>query len=211
MTVGDVARRFDVTRPAISQHLAVLRDNGLVDPPSGGGPALYAVRPEAVAAARDAIQALADELPVDGARQRHDVVAVEVGARASAETVFAHLTDPELMSRWLGTRATLDPTPGGEFRVELSDVDTAAGRYVAVAPPSSVSFTWGQEGGRGALTAGATRVQVTVADRQAGALVRLEHHGLPAELRAAHLASWAHHLGALAAAAERQVAGDPSG
>lgn len=31
MTVGDLAERFPVTRPAISQHLGVLRGSGLVE------------------------------------------------------------------------------------------------------------------------------------------------------------------------------------
>ena len=31
MTVGDLAERFPVTRPAISQHLGVLRSSGLVE------------------------------------------------------------------------------------------------------------------------------------------------------------------------------------
>ena len=219
MTVGDVARRFEVSRPAISQHLAVLKDAGLVDPPRGGGRALYAVRDEAVLAARREVVALADELPgaPDGSdpvssvapeparapAQRHDVIAVEVGAAATVETVFGHLVEPQLITRWLGVRATADARPGGEFRVELSAHDAAAGTYVEVAEPSGVVFTWGQEGGTGALAPGATEVEVTLGVRQAGAAIRLEHRGLPAEVRAAHLASWAHHLGGLAAAAER--------
>ena len=28
---GDIARRFDISRPAVSQHLKVLRDAGIVD------------------------------------------------------------------------------------------------------------------------------------------------------------------------------------
>lgn len=219
MTVGDVARRFEVSRPAISQHLAVLKDAGLVDPPRGGGRALYAVRDEAVSAARQEVVALADELPpgAGGAVlpsapapepaptpvQRHDVIAIEIGAAAGVETVFAHLTDAGLITRWLGVRAAADPRPGGEFRVELSDLDAAAGAYVAVDPPGGVVFTWGQEGGTGALAPGATQVAVSLIPRRDGAAIRLEHTGLPAELRAAHLASWAHHLGGLAAAAER--------
>ncbi|MEV6756550.1 metalloregulator ArsR/SmtB family transcription factor [Streptomyces sp. NPDC051214] len=30
LTVGDIAARFSISRPAISRHLRVLRENGLV-------------------------------------------------------------------------------------------------------------------------------------------------------------------------------------
>lgn len=31
LTVGDVAERFDMTRPAIAKHLKILSDGGLID------------------------------------------------------------------------------------------------------------------------------------------------------------------------------------
>lgn len=45
-TVTDIAGHFDVTRPAISQHLAVLRDAGLVTVRAEGRQRLYRARPE---------------------------------------------------------------------------------------------------------------------------------------------------------------------
>jgi DNA-binding transcriptional ArsR family regulator len=51
--VGDLARAFPVSRPAVSQHLKVLKDAGLVVDHSSGTRRIYAVRPEAVAALRD--------------------------------------------------------------------------------------------------------------------------------------------------------------
>ena len=41
LSVGDIARRFDVTRPAISQHLRVLREVGLVDVRDEGRRRIY--------------------------------------------------------------------------------------------------------------------------------------------------------------------------
>jgi DNA-binding transcriptional ArsR family regulator len=43
---GAIAARFDVTRPAISQHLAVLRAAGLVTERRDGTRRLYRARPE---------------------------------------------------------------------------------------------------------------------------------------------------------------------
>jgi len=47
MDAGTVARRFKMTRPAVSQHLSVLREAGLVDERRVGSRRLYVVRAEA--------------------------------------------------------------------------------------------------------------------------------------------------------------------
>jgi DNA-binding transcriptional ArsR family regulator len=47
LSAGEIAQRFDVTRPAISQHLAVLRDASLVDVRAVGARRLYRARPQA--------------------------------------------------------------------------------------------------------------------------------------------------------------------
>ena len=46
MTAGDIASHFEVTRPAISQHLAVLREAGLVSERRDGTKRIYRFRPE---------------------------------------------------------------------------------------------------------------------------------------------------------------------
>jgi DNA-binding transcriptional ArsR family regulator len=50
---GQIAERFDISRPAISQHLAVLRDAGLVEQRREGTRRLYRVRPEGMAGLRE--------------------------------------------------------------------------------------------------------------------------------------------------------------
>ena len=49
LSVGEIARRFDVTRPAISQHLRVLKEAGLVTERRDGTKRLYRARPETIA------------------------------------------------------------------------------------------------------------------------------------------------------------------
>jgi DNA-binding transcriptional ArsR family regulator len=50
--VGDLAREFPVSRPAVSQHLRVLKEAGLVvDRPDGQG-RLYEINPDGVAGVR---------------------------------------------------------------------------------------------------------------------------------------------------------------
>ncbi len=50
--VGEIARAFPVTRPAISQHLKVLKDAGLVIDHQHGTRRLYQLNPEGVGALR---------------------------------------------------------------------------------------------------------------------------------------------------------------
>lgn len=53
MSAGEIAGRFDISRPAISQHLAVLREAGLLGERREGTRRLYRVRPEGMAGLRD--------------------------------------------------------------------------------------------------------------------------------------------------------------
>ncbi|HEY6257660.1 MAG TPA: metalloregulator ArsR/SmtB family transcription factor [Xanthobacteraceae bacterium] len=46
MAAGTIARRFKLTRPAVSQHIGVLREAGLLDERRVGSKRLYAVKAE---------------------------------------------------------------------------------------------------------------------------------------------------------------------
>jgi DNA-binding transcriptional ArsR family regulator len=52
LAAGEIATHFDVSRPAISQHLGVLREAGLVDERRAGTRRLYRARPDGLAALR---------------------------------------------------------------------------------------------------------------------------------------------------------------
>ena len=72
-TVTDIAEHFDITRPAISQHLRVLAEAKLVDVRNEGTRRYYSARPEGLAELRDwmtgfwtnALQTLAIEVERD--------------------------------------------------------------------------------------------------------------------------------------------------
>lgn len=53
LPVGELARQVPVTRPAVSQHLKVLKNAGLVFDRQAGTRRLYQVDPRGVAAVRD--------------------------------------------------------------------------------------------------------------------------------------------------------------
>ena len=52
LPVGELAQEFPMTRPAISQHLRVLKRAGLVTDRAMGTRRLYAVNPDAIEALR---------------------------------------------------------------------------------------------------------------------------------------------------------------
>ena len=49
LSAGEIAEHFDVTRPAVSQHLTVLKEAGLVSERRNGTRRLYRARPEGLA------------------------------------------------------------------------------------------------------------------------------------------------------------------
>jgi DNA-binding transcriptional ArsR family regulator len=61
LTAGQIAAHFDVTRPAISQHLTVLKEAGLVSERRDGTRRLYAARPEGLAELRTFLEGFWDE------------------------------------------------------------------------------------------------------------------------------------------------------
>jgi DNA-binding transcriptional ArsR family regulator len=83
LSAGAVASRFAVTQPAISQHLKVLREAGLVSERRDGTRRLYRVRPEGM---DDLHGFLADVLPAGLERLKREAEEEErrgAGARSA--------------------------------------------------------------------------------------------------------------------------------
>jgi DNA-binding transcriptional ArsR family regulator len=62
LSAGEIASRFEVTRPAISQHLTVLKRAGLVSERRDGTRRIYRARPDGLAELRGFL----DEFWADG-------------------------------------------------------------------------------------------------------------------------------------------------
>jgi DNA-binding transcriptional ArsR family regulator len=60
LSAGEIAAHFDVTRPAISQHLTVLKEAGLVSERRDGTRRLYKALPEALGELRAVLEAYWD-------------------------------------------------------------------------------------------------------------------------------------------------------
>ena len=61
LPAGHIASHFAVTRPAISQHLRVLKEAGLVTERRNGTRRLYRARPESIAQLRAYLESYWDE------------------------------------------------------------------------------------------------------------------------------------------------------
>ena len=64
-SVGEIAARVPVSRPAVSQHLRVLREAGLVAERRAGTRRLYRVRPEALGDLRAYVESFWGEALAD--------------------------------------------------------------------------------------------------------------------------------------------------
>ena len=149
-------------------------------------------------------------------------VEVTVWVPASPPEVFGFFTDPNRYVQWMGSSAELEPVPGGMYRVSMADGFSAAGRFVEVAYPRLVVFTWGfaddeaasrtkggeaGDAGASAMPAGSTRVTVTLLGEDGGTRLTLRHENLPSDsLREGHDVAWNTYLPRLAV---RAAGGDP--
>ena len=56
LSAGEIASHFDVTRPAVSQHLNVLKEAGLVSERRNGTRRLYRARPQGLAELKEFLE-----------------------------------------------------------------------------------------------------------------------------------------------------------
>jgi uncharacterized protein YndB with AHSA1/START domain len=126
-------------------------------------------------------------------------VTCEQVVAASPDEVFRWLVDPDLLARWIGIRAVLEPTPGGSFRFEIVDGEWCSGRYLEVVPGRRVVFTWGWDSGAIPVPPGSSTVQIDLDPHPDGTLVRLVHRDLAPEVRPVHAEGWSRFLPRLAA------------
>jgi uncharacterized protein YndB with AHSA1/START domain len=141
---------------------------------------------------------------------------------AAPEDVFLYFTDPARYVQWMGSEATLEPVPGGVYRIRMPDGFAAAGEFLQVIRPRRVVFSWGfaddeaaqrtkhQQGettSASAMPPGSTCVTVTLKDEDGGTTLVLRHENLPnPDLRQGHDIAWNTYLPRLAV---RVAGGDP--
>jgi DNA-binding transcriptional ArsR family regulator len=77
LSAGEIASRFEITRPAVSQHLGVLREAGLVTERREGTRRLYSLRPEGFEDLKSFLEAFWDE----GLERLKEAAELEEGRR----------------------------------------------------------------------------------------------------------------------------------
>ncbi len=126
------------------------------------------------------------------------VVRRETHVPAPPATVFALLTDPEKILRWMGTEAQLESQPDGIYLVNVTGARFARGSFREVVPVHRLAYSFGWDGSE-VMPPESTLVEIDLIEQPDGTLVRLTHSGLPnAEQCARHAEGWAHYLARLA-------------
>jgi uncharacterized protein YndB with AHSA1/START domain len=139
------------------------------------------------------------------------VVRRETHISAPRAAVFALLTDPEKILRWMGTEAQLQAQPGGLYLVNVTGARFARGSFREVVPVHRLAYSFGWDGSE-EVPPGSSLVEIDLMEQPPdGTLLRLTHTGLPnAGQCASHAEGWAHYLGRLAeVAAGRNPGPDP--
>jgi uncharacterized protein YndB with AHSA1/START domain/DNA-binding transcriptional ArsR family regulator len=163
--VKTLTTRFDISQPAVSQHLAALKDAGLVTGRREGRCVYYRVEPRGIKAAHRLDRALPRLL--DGtrgspgtpagdngrmtladttARSQTDTIAFELDLPHPPEKVWRALTDPALLAEWLLPTVGFALERGTAFSFRTQPVGGWDGvvqcRLVEIEAPTRLSYTW---------------------------------------------------------------------
>ncbi|MCU1410515.1 MAG: hypothetical protein JWR04_1222 [Rhodoglobus sp.] len=122
-----------------------------------------------------------------------------IDIEAPPERVFEFLITEDGMTQWMGTRASLEPVPGGAFAVDIAGY-RARGSFLEVDPYRRVTVTWGfVESAE--LPPGASTVSFELTPTAAGTHLEVVHTDLPDSEVTGHAAGWANFLPRLGLAA----------
>jgi DNA-binding transcriptional ArsR family regulator len=146
LTVGEIAGSFPLTVATISEHLAVLREAGLVEVTRDGTFRRYRAQTAALTGLHGALEGStkwrpAEDLPEQAlaTTTTHIAVTVVTDVPTPPATTFSALIDADLYSRWLGVPVTIED---GRFAATLEWGTEVRGRYDVVVPPQLLAMSW---------------------------------------------------------------------
>lgn len=129
------------------------------------------------------------------------VVRRETQIAAPPATVFAFLTDPEKIIRWMGSEAEMQPQPGGLYLLKGIHGRAARGAFREVVPVHRLAYSFGWDSSE-SVPPGSSLIEIDLIDRDGGTLLRMTHTGLPDQAQCdGHAQGWAHYLARLTLAA----------
>jgi DNA-binding transcriptional ArsR family regulator/uncharacterized protein YndB with AHSA1/START domain len=203
LPAGEIAAAFDVTKPTISQHLAVLRDAGLVTLTVAGTSRRYRARPDVLRGLRAALSGStkwtnADDVPERTLAEAYTtpLVVASVDVETDQDATFRALTDGKVYGRWLGVPVTIDD---GAFACTMEWGTQVRGRYEVVSPPELIALCWDFEDDRVPVPGGELTAYIRLRSHDSG--TRVEVHQLVDTLAQAEFmeAAWTTVLGRLKA------------
>jgi uncharacterized protein YndB with AHSA1/START domain len=127
-----------------------------------------------------------------------DQVEVSLTVAARPATVFRFLSDPALVTRWLGQDGLLEPGIGGAIRVCSPAGPPALGRMIEWVEGERIAFTWGHPPEAGLLPPEFTRVSITLTPIPGGTRLVLRHSGLTRAESAEAAPGWRYFMSTLA-------------
>ena len=212
LSAGEIASHFDdVTRPAVSQHLTLLKEAGLVDERRNGTRRLYRARPEGLAELREFLEEFWDarlealkreaeqeQRRKDGARLTGCLPArgPDRGRPGDGVGVPRRPGEAGALEGAAGDRST--PRPGGAYRIEIVPGNIAAGEFVEIEPPRRLVYTWGWEPGAdgpNVVPPGSSTVEIELVPEGGGTKLLFTHRDLPTRDSAdRHGHGWNHYL-----------------
>jgi DNA-binding transcriptional ArsR family regulator/uncharacterized protein YndB with AHSA1/START domain len=146
LPAGEIAAAFDLTKPTISQHLALLREAGLVSLTAAGTSRRYRAQPAALAGLRGALSGSSKWTNVEDAPERSlaeaytkPLVVASVELPTDQAATFRAFTDPDVYTRWLGVPVTI---ADGAFACTMEWGTHVRGRYEVVVPPELIALRW---------------------------------------------------------------------
>ncbi len=146
LAAGEIAAAFSVTKPTISQHLAVLREAGLATSTAVGTSRRYRARQDALLGLRAAVSSPgkwsnADDMPERVLSHTTTKLAVIASTDVATDqaTTFTAFTDPAIYSRWLGVPVSIHD---GRFGCTMEWGTVVRGRYELVCSPELIVMSW---------------------------------------------------------------------
>ena len=124
-----------------------------------------------------------------------DGLGYELRIDAPPDVVWRFWVEPEQMVRWMGKVATLEPRPGGTFRIDYGQGDIIAGAYIELEEPRRLTLRWAWES-TDPLEAAPSRIEVELdaIDGGEATLLRVRHLELTETSRAGHDEGWRYFL-----------------
>ncbi len=147
LAAGDIAAAFALAGPTISEHLAVLRDSGLVSMRVDGNFRRYRARTDRLVGLHRVVfgdsarWTPADDIPERALAQSYTgrAVTAQVDLECEPEAAFRGFTEPDLFSRWMGVPVSI---VDGRLAMTLEWGTEIRGVFEYVDAPRFIAMRW---------------------------------------------------------------------